>query len=192
VSSIPAEYNPLVANLDQRAQTTGDDKLHIRFETRPTLHPAKSTAAGRPIYEDVDIIIIHAPGSQLTSIHAPAKQYMDRFGDKYRAWKNGQVEAQSGTPLENFPFFFGRPSMVAELKGLHIQTVEQLATLPDAQKQKIMGGHELCKRAQDWLAKTDIDAAEAAKAATDKRIADLEALVESLKPKAPVAAKTKE
>ena len=180
VSSIPGEFNPLTAPLDQQKVTDGDDKLFVQFETRPVMNPSESTKAGRPIYDDVDMIIIRTPGSQLTSVISPVKHYMNRFGAKYRKWKDGQKEAVTGTPLENFPFFFGKPSMVAELKAINVYTVEQLATLPDSGKQKFMGGHELCKRAQDWLAKTESDAEDSEKDALKQRLAELEAKLAQL------------
>jgi hypothetical protein len=44
--------------------------------------------------------------------------------------------------------------MIAELKAMNIQTVEQLAELPDTYTQKIMGGIELRKRAQEYMEAT--------------------------------------
>ena len=176
VSSIPQEFLPL-RNLDDVDNTqlyANDNKLFIKFHTQAVLHPAKSTQAGRAIYDDVDMITIRTPGSQLTSIVAPVKYYMDRFGDKYRLWKSSQLEAASGTPLENFPFLFTKPSMIAELKYRNIFTVEQLAELTDSGKQSIMGGHELCKRAADWITKSAEDAEDAEKAELKAKLAKME------------------
>ena len=186
VSSIPPEFNPL-ATLDGNEHArlyAGDDKLFVQFRTDPVLNPHKSTKEGRPIFDDVDMIIIRTPGSQLTSVVAPVKRYMDRFGDKYRKWKAGQAEIMSGTPLENFPFFFGKPSMVAELNAMHVRTVEQLAELSDSTKQRIMGGHELSQRAKDWLSKISSAAVDAEKEDLRRRLAELEKLVaEKAEPK---------
>lgn len=196
VSEIPNEFNPLTSPLDQRAQAGGDEKLFVQFDTQAIMNPSKSTQAGRPIYDDVDMIIIRTPGSQLTSVVAPVKRYMDRFGAKYRAWKEGQKEVMSGTPLETFPYFFGKPSGVAELKAINVHTVEQLAELSDAGKQRIMGGFELCKRAQDWLKKTDLAAADAEKEALKQQLAEMAEQLKALTaPKVsatPVTVKAKE
>ena len=176
VSSIPQEFLPL-RNLDDVDNTqlyANDNKLFIKFHTQAVLHPAKSTQAGRAIYDDVDMITIRTPGSQLTSIVAPVKYYMDRFGDKYRLWKSSQLEAASGTPLENFPFLFTKPSMIAELKYRNIFTVEQLAELTDSGKQSIMGGHELCKRAANWITKSAENAEDAEKAELKAKLAKME------------------
>lgn len=176
VSSIPQEFSPLntLDGGDNSQLYEKDDKLFVKFHTQAVLHPAKSTQAGRPIYDDVDMITIRTPGSQLTSIVSPVKYYMDRFGDKYRLWKSSQAEAASGTPLENFPFLFTKPSMIAELKYRNIFTVEQLAELSDTGKQSIMGGHELCKRAADWIAKTADDAEDAEKEELKAKLAKME------------------
>lgn len=157
ISTIPPEFNPLFG-IDEgmrQNQEKGDDKLFLKFSTRPVLHPSKSTTAGRPIFEDQDFVEIRIPGSQLTSIVAPIKHYMSRFGDRYKKWKAGQAEAMVGTPLENFPLLFNKPSLVAELNALNIRTVEQLVGIPDNTKQRIMGGHELSRRAAAWIEATN-------------------------------------
>ena len=181
VSSIPSEFSPLQTLDGRREQSTeGDGKLFVQFRTEAVLNPAKSTQAGRPIYDDIDMIIIRTPGSQLTSIVSQAKYYMDRFGDKYRIWKSGQMEAASGTPLDNFPFLFNKPSLIAELKYRNIFTVEQLATLPDSAKQTVMGGHELSRMAAEWIAKSAIDADDAEKQELKAKLAKMEEQVAML------------
>lgn len=175
VSSIPAEFNPLAQTLDGRnkVDTSGDNKLFVQFRTEPVLNPAASTKAGRPIYDDVDMIVIRTPGSQLTSVVAPAKHYMDRFGDKYRAWKSGQEAAVSGTPLESFPFLLNKPGLIAELKALHIRSVEQLAEMADGYKQKIMGGFELSRKAAAFI-EASKEGAQAAQLASELERRDAE------------------
>jgi hypothetical protein len=179
ITTIPSEFSPLAQTaLDARTnETQGDDKLFIQFKTEAVMNPHKSTKAGRPIFDDVDMIVIRTPGSQLTSIVSPVKYYMQRFGDKYRKWKAGQNDIMSGTPLENFPQLFGKPSLIAELKSLHIHTVEQLAELPDIYKQKIMGGFELAKRASEWISKSAVEADNVEKQQLLDRIALLESMM---------------
>jgi len=190
VSSIPAEFNPLMQHQPLDGGQAGDayaqdSKLFVTFATVAVLHPYESTMAGRPICKDQDMITIRAPGSR-DSIVAPVKYYMDRFGEKYRAWKSTQMQAADGTPLENYPFLFTKPSLIAELKYRNIFTVEQLASLSDTAKQTIMGGHELCKRALDWLEQTSAVAMDVEKeemrrkmAAMEEQLAALVALTQS-------------
>jgi hypothetical protein len=184
ITTIPAEFNPLATldNLGRAQDYSGDDKLFIQFKTEAVMNPAKSTAAGRPIYDDIDMIVIRTPGSQLTSVVAPVKRYMDRFGSRYNAWKSGQKELATGTPLETFPLLFTKPSLIAELKALNIHTVEQLATIPDNVKQKIMGGFELSTRAATWIERAQGLADDTEKKELMARISALEALISSQQP----------
>jgi hypothetical protein len=185
VSSIPQDFSPLqtLGNGPDEKLYDGDDRLYVTFKTEAVLNPAASTKAGRPIYDDIDMITIHAPGSKLTSIVDHAKRYTQgrpTLAAKYRDWKSGQVASAGGTPLENFPFLFTKPSMIAELKYRNIFTVEQLATLTDSGKQTIMGGHELCQKAADWIASTAANAADEEKEDLKKRLADMEAMVAAM------------
>ena len=201
VSSIPQEFSPFAQQTLDGGQAADayaqDSKLFIQFKTEAVLNPSKSTKADRPICEDVDMVVIRAPGSQ-DSVVAQIKYYMDRFGDKYRLWKSSQLEAASGTPLENFPFLFTKPSMIAELKYRNIYTVEQLAELSDTGKQGIMGGHELCKLAKEWIDKTAENAVDTEKeemkakmAAMEEQLAALVAQKQETKPFVPKATVTK-
>ena len=159
-----------------------DHKLTVRFRRAAILNPHKSATEGRAIFDEKDFITIWTPGSQLTVIDAPMDSgfYMQRFRTKYDAWKAGISAAASGTPLEHFPFLFNKIGLVAELKAMHIHTVEQLADLQDGHLQKLMGGYELRKQAIDWLDKSKANAVDAEKEAMAKRLADLEALVKEL------------
>lgn len=178
-TTIPDQFNPLRQHLDERGNNyAGDEKLFVQFRTEAVLNPSKSTAAGHAVFDDVDMVIIHIPGSQLTSVVAPVKgEYLLRFGAKYRAWKAGQEEAVSGMPLAAFPFLINKPSLVAQLAALNIRTVEQLAGLADGSKLKIMGGLELSRRAQEFLDASK-ENAQATKLASEleKRDAEIAAL----------------
>jgi hypothetical protein len=190
LSSIPQDFSPLqtLGNGPDTKLYDGDDRLYVTFKTEAILNPSASTKAGRPIYDDIDMITVHAPGSKLTSIVDHAKRYTQGrpiLAAKYRDWKSGQVASAGGTPLENFPFLFTKPSMIAELKYRNIFTVEQLATLPDSGKQTIMGGHELCQKAADWIASTAANAADEEKEALKQRLADMEETVAELSGKKP-------
>jgi hypothetical protein len=165
--AIDPRFDPL-ATLDN-SQTVNlyasDHKLMVSFYTKPVLNPLKSTEAGRQVFDEVDYIRIVTPGSLLSIIDTPvdAGNYMQRFGDKYSKWKSGQAELISGTPLDAFPWLLGKIALIAELKALGIQTVEQLATLPDSAMHNMMGGIELRKRAAEWLDQTTGTDAQVAK-----------------------------
>lgn len=155
---IDPRFDPL-ATLDNSQSINlyaSDHKLFVSFYTKPVLNPLKSTEAGRQVFDEKDYIRIMTPGSQLCVIDEPIKSgnYMQRFGDRYSKWKAGQAELISGTPLDAFPWLIGKVGLLAELKALNIHTVEQLSTLPDSAMYNMMGGHELRKRAAEWLDQT--------------------------------------
>ena len=197
---VSAEFDPLRnTTLDgdmNASRWANDHKLTIRFRRDVVLNPSKSTAEKRAIFDEVDFITIWTPGSQLTVVDAPVKSafYMQRFGKQYREWLTNMEQSVGGTPLETFPFLFNKVGLVAEMKAMHILTVEQLAELPDGATQKIMGGYELRKRAQEWLAKSKIETEDTEKEAMRVRLAELEAqmamLVGNSQP-APVEPKAK-
>lgn len=164
-------FNPLstLDNSQSINQYALDHKLFVSFHTKAVVNPIKSTEAGRHVFDEVDYIRIMTPGSQLSIIDTPIAEgnYLSRFGEKYKAWKAGQAELISGTPLDAFPFLIGKVGLIAELKALNIHTVEQLAGLPDGAMHNMMGGIELRKRAADWLDQTQGTDAQVAKMAQE-------------------------
>jgi hypothetical protein len=184
---IDPRFDPL-ATLDnsQSVNTYAmDNKLFVSFYTKPVLNPLKSTEAGRQVFDEKDYIRIMTPGSQLSVIDTPINMgnYLQRFGDAYRKWKSGQQELISGTPLDSFPFLLGRVALVAELKAMGVQTVEQLAGLPDSAMHSLMGGNELRKRAAEWLDQTTGTDAQVSKIAkeNDDLKAQMAAMQEQMK-----------
>jgi len=180
-------FNPL-ATLDNSQSINlyaNDHKLFVSFYTKPVMNPLKSTEAGRQVFDEKDYIRIMTPGSQLCVIDEPIKSgnYMQRFGDRYAKWKAGQQELISGTPLDAFPWLIGKIGLLAELKALNIHTVEQLSTLPDSAMHNMMGGHELRKRAAEWLDQTTGTDAKVAKMSkeNDDLKAQMAAMQEQMK-----------
>ena len=152
------EFNPMATFDDThfKRRYASDGRLFIQFHTKAVYNQHASVKQGRPIFQDEDYIKIITPGSQLAIIDAPynSGNYPRRFGTQFKAWKSGQAGVQSGTPLESFPLLLGKPAMVAELKAINIQTVEQLRELPDLYAGQIMGGNELKRRAAEWMDET--------------------------------------
>jgi hypothetical protein len=129
----------------------GDDKLDVTFYTKAVQDHYATSQKGVPVFIERDYIVIKTPGSTLTTIDAPVKEYLPRFNDKYRAWKKNTDTVVSGNPIESLPFLRGKVGQIAQLKAMNINTVEQLAELPDVYVQRIMGGFELQRRALDWV-----------------------------------------
>ena len=137
--------------------------------------------AGRPIYDDVEMIRIRWAGNTKNEFHAPASDRSDRpvvdpatndkywptwkdhpdFKAAYEAFKQGQAIAASGTPIEEWPTL--TEAKRAELKAINIHTVDQLANLdPNGMKRLGIEGPELKAKAQAYLDR-------AAGAAVDER-----------------------
>jgi hypothetical protein len=130
----------------------------------------ESAKAGRPIFDDVEMIRIRWAGNTKNEFHAPASDRSDRpvidqntntkywpkwkehpdFIDAYEAFKKGQAVASNGTPLEEWPTLTA--ARRAELKAINILTVDQLSAL-DATGLKRLGleGPKLKEQARLYL-----------------------------------------
>lgn len=187
VPEIDPRFDPLMT-LDPDTQKNlyeGDNRLAVTFHTKAVLHPLKSTEAGRPVYDEVDYIRIQIPGISMTYLDAPITEnnYMQRFGDKYRKWKDTKQQEASGTPLSSWPFTMTKISLVAELAGMGINSVEQLANLHDGALQAVMGGQTLRAKAQEWIESTSGTEAVVSKMAAENEQlkAQMEVLQEQMK-----------
>lgn len=160
------------------------DMIHTqavpRFYMGLIQNEIKSKEAGRPIYDDIEMIEIKFAGNTKTEFHAPANDRCDRplrnpenndryyvkwsehpdFAKAYESFKAGQGGHIQGTPLSELPFLTeGRR---AELRAINIHSAEQLASLTGAQIGKYgFGMGDLCKQAQNYLDRakgTELDA----------------------------------
>jgi hypothetical protein len=122
----------------------------LRFFIEPIENKSKSAEAGRPIYDNVEMISIINPGSKDEFIKKVDANAKSRFGPQYEHWKKTQEQPCEGTPLDMVPFL--NPGQVRELKALNVPTLEHLANLHDGAIQKIgMGGMELKRKAEAYL-----------------------------------------
>lgn len=164
-----------------------DNRLYIEFSRKPRLHPAKSRDAGRAIYEEMDYISIHVPGDKSSVIERPVtEQDIQRFGDRYRKWKDGQSEAVVGTPLTALPGM--TPSKVEEYRYFKLLTVEQLAEANDNLGQKFMSFQQDKQRAKAFLQvaanNAPIEAMNVELQKRDAEIENLKTMVEALQAQA--------
>jgi hypothetical protein len=155
------------ANLANQARFAMDHKLYVQFYIRPVMNNFRSSEEGRPIYEEQEYIRIIVPGDSKTTVDCPVDEtFRMRFEKQYDKFKKGLAQAVEGTPLEMWPQM--TVGLCAELKAMNVSTVEQLASLDDGKAQKIMGSHDLRRKAQAFL-----DAAQG-EAANNKMVAELE------------------
>jgi hypothetical protein len=101
------------------------------------------------------------------------------FPVQYKAWKDGEEVAQTGTPLE---LLVGQSSLLFTLKAKHIHTVEQMAAVSDSQLEGIgLGARELRERAKLILERQGAARDAAKEQAQEQTIADLQAQLAELK-----------
>lgn len=136
-------------------------------------HKGKSKQAGRPIFEDIEVVELRIPGTKDFSVH-PATEfcgwvvddesgeqnrltYAEKYPRQYKQFKERQNQTMSGTPLDYLPFL--TEGKRAELRALSVYTAEMLANL-DGQPLKNLGlgGRDLKNKATEWLASSDHNA----------------------------------
>lgn len=143
-----------------------EERLVVRFRADKIKNEGKSKTAGRPIYDDVELVEIRTAGDRNTvkvfpahSMHRWAlnddgeqveETYAERWNAQYRRFKENRQQVQDGTPLSELPFL--TEAKRAELRALSVHTAETLAAL-DGQNLKTLGpgGRELKNQAQAYL-----------------------------------------
>jgi hypothetical protein len=168
--------------------------LHVEFFMDAVENKAKSREAGRPVYDDREMVRIRIAGDKLSSVVAPAHDqssvtnphtqrrytYAELHEGPYEAFKKGQEYRGSGTPLEELTFLTA--AIRKTLHGFNIYTAEALAALDGTPLQKLgMGGREWKDQAQAYLdrASGTADLSRFAQENADLR-AQLEALQEQM------------
>jgi hypothetical protein len=148
------------------------DKNMVRFEYATERNGPVSSQLGRPVHDKVILATIVSPGKRnseatmtlererpiLTEGAPPeVKVYTDKvrslpgLEEALERFKKDQAPAEgSGTPLAEWPAL--GVSQVADLRGLNIHFVEQLAAADDAALQRIgMGARALQLKAKAFL-----------------------------------------
>lgn len=150
-----------------------DSALVVIFRNHAMKNDAKSAAEGRPIFDDVEIVEIRAPGSRnwsgypATSVSHWATDpitgeqtkitYAERFSYQYQQFKAKQHQTVRGTPLDHAPFL--TEARRAEMRALNVYTVEQLAAV-DGQELKNLGsgGRDLKNMATEYIEQSKANA----------------------------------
>jgi hypothetical protein len=162
-----------------------DETLGVKFFIKAMENPRKSKEAGRPIFDDVEMVSIIIPGDTKQERVAPAHEmhfvshkrqqmtYAERFRTFYEAFRDEREDFIGGTPLDLVTFL--TPSQREELTRQKIRTVEQLAGLQDRIINRMgPGWREKVEAAQAYLKRSEGTAeVEALKA----QIAELQAML---------------
>lgn len=163
------------------------------FKTLTTKNEAKTREAGRPIFDEMEVVEVRFAGDKLKVSVFPALEicgevqdeegntrkitYAERWSRQYERFKAKHAQVAEGTPLSELPFL--TEAKRSELRALSIYTAEALAAL-DGQPLKNLGmqGRDLKGLAQAYLDRA-AGTADVTKMAA--KIADLEALVTELR-----------
>ena len=130
----------------------GDEKkLLARFYKTAVENRGRSTAEGRPVFDEQVFVSIIIPGDKNTKVERKARdEDKARFPLAWQRYHNNETKAVDGTPVEEWPRV--SVAQVAELKAMNIMTVEHLADLSDTICQKMMGLDQLRKEARGYIA----------------------------------------
>lgn len=152
-----------------------DRNLYVEFEIRAVQNNVKSAESGRPIFDEVEFVIIQFAGDRTKKVERKVTaEDRIRFKRQYESFKETGKTVQSGTPIEQWTML--TKSEAAEMKAIGIHTVESLAELPDVSL-TWMGGRVLREKAKNWL-KSAADSAFVSKLTSENETlrADIEAL----------------
>lgn len=151
--------------------------LHITFFSEPIENARKTREAGRPIYDEREMVRIKFVGDPKRELVAlaneqcvkdPATQqwvsYAQLYHRHYEAFKSGEAAIGDGTPISELPFL--NEAKRAELRALHIHTAEALAQLEGTNLTRLgMFGRELKEKAQAYIDRAKESAVESRHAA---------------------------
>ena len=131
-----------------------DKQLHVQFYRHAELNSFRTRSEGRKIFEECVYIRILAPANRLLIIERQATDEDKlRFSRHYGQFLEKGECLQEGTPLSEFPSL--SPAQVLEMRHLKLDTVEQLANIPDTTAQLLgTGGQDLKQRAIKFLDRT--------------------------------------
>lgn len=153
VSDFDFEAERLGKLSSQQAQSL-DSQLYVQFYKHAELNSFQTKVQGRKIFEEYVYLRILIPANRLNIIERRATdEDKIRFQRQYTQFLDKGECLQVGTPLDSLPNL--SQSQVLELRHLKVETVEQLAGIPDTTVQLLgTGGQELKQRALKFLDRT--------------------------------------
>lgn len=102
----------------------------VKFYWKEVANKNKSREAGHPVCDWKEYIIILCPGQMRSATDRPATDIDKRtYPAAYQAFQASKEAPLSGTPISSLPGL--SPSRAADLRRLHIFTVEQMAGCSD-------------------------------------------------------------
>jgi hypothetical protein len=127
------------------------------IETVPLFEDAgrripRLAADGTPVTTAMEFVRILIAGDGLAEASAPVDDAVrERFADEYAAWKENREQAHQGYSLEEWPPLFGKQKLINELEGANIFSVQDVASVSDANLHCVAHLRELREKAKAWL-----------------------------------------
>lgn len=165
----------LDATIESFAMDTQRAKKLARFKMVEVEDKKKTKETGVISFKDEIIIELVTPGKGDIFRRRATVTDMKKFPEQWAAFKNNATEVVVGTPIKEWPAI---SRVVAEqFIALGIRSVEDLASITDANAQKLMGGYGFREKARNWVA--------ASKKASDlndfeKKVAERDSQIEKL------------
>lgn len=121
-----------------------------RFYMDPVQDELASAREGRPIFREIERVEIFLPGNPYTMpVENVTDDHRQRWAREYEMFRQGIEQTADGTPLSEWPVL--NRAQVLEMKGLQIQTIEEVANLSDIACQRAMGLTQLRTKARAYL-----------------------------------------
>lgn len=129
----------------------GTGREFIQFSEDSVQNPAKSEAAGRPIFDPIEMISISFPGNNLTEVVTRVTdEYRQKYATQYEAFKKNGGTVLDGTPLSAWTAL--TKADVRSFNAMHIYSIEQLANMDDNACQRVgLGGSMWRQRAKLFI-----------------------------------------
>lgn len=190
MSEVPA------ANWTNNESQTHGGNAPVRFHAVQVPDNFQTKKQGRPIFRERIHMQMYFPGDQLCNLDRPATEEDKAAHPKeWEAFEQKKAFTVQGTPISLWPAL--SDTQKAEFRALNIFTVDQFAGMPDVHGMKIMGFHELRKKARAFIAACQqSELVDQMRGETDEkvraqadRIAELERLVMRLAGPKPVKKK---
>ena len=116
----------------------------VNFYTKEVLNRVKSDEAGEDVKEQREYVRVQVPGSTNIFDNLATDQHRKRYPAEYAAFKRGGEQTPDGTPIYDLPGLL--PAQAGELDQKGVQTIEQIAAMPEHQAAKLGRGYEDVQR----------------------------------------------
>lgn len=167
-------------NHNDFADTAEADKsLMVKFFYKDRPDNAKTKEMGRPVFKEVTYIELRIAGQRDVQACRPATMAdKQRFPRHFDAFEKRVEAPTEGMPLSEWPQI--TRTQAEELSFINVKTVEQMASVKDANIGNMMGGYSLREKAQKWLEMNDKQSVDREKEEMRGQMAAMQAQIRDL------------